>query len=71
MRFSMLKAMIIGAALAALLIMGCEEQKPPEGQMKCDDASECPSGWYCDPSDNFCYAPKSDGGDEDDTETSD
>ncbi len=39
-----------------LLISSCKEQEPPEGQLACVDDSDCPSGWFCDPSDDFCYA---------------
>lgn len=41
----------------------CQDQEPPEGKMKCADDSECPSGWFCDPADDFCYKSENDAGD--------
>ena len=49
----------IGALLFVLWTgsaVGCDEQTPPEGKMVCQNDSQCPSDWFCDLSDHFCYS---------------
>jgi hypothetical protein len=62
MRVVLIRVYFIAVALVSLVDVGCEEQRPPEGQMKCEDNSECPTGWFCRASDSLCYA--SDAGEE-------
>lgn len=43
------------SVVSYFLLYGCQIDLP-EGQFICEDASDCPSNWFCD-SDNTCYRP--------------
>lgn len=55
MRDSAIFLVLVIVLLTSVLVGGCVELSPPEGKMACKDASECPSGWFCNPTDSLCY----------------
>ena len=40
--------------LAVFICIGCS-MSPPEGQLECDDESDCPPDWICH-TDDLCYS---------------
>ena len=62
----MRRLLIAACALTLFAVMSACTASPPEGQMECRTAEDCPEGWIC-ADDDLCYSSPldEDAGDED------